>query len=65
VGREEAGRAGVTVYDTAAAPLAWAGRVTDMPKERVQGSAALLIAPSALGPRLIRVEPVSAKGART
>src|SRR5207302_132485 len=57
-------RTGVTVYDTAAASLAWAGRVSDLPKERVQGPAAMLIAPSALGPRLIRVEPITADGVR-
>ena len=57
-------RTGVTVCDTAAAPLAWAGRVSDLPKARVQGPAAIFIAPSALGPRLIRVEPVTADGVR-
>ena len=62
--RDEAGRTGVTVYDSAAAPLAWAGRVSDLPIERVQASAALLIAPGALGPRLIRVEPVVRAGIR-
>ncbi len=55
---------GVTIYDSAAAPLAWAGRVSDLPKERVQGPGALLIAPSALGPRLIRVQPVAKNGLR-
>jgi signal transduction histidine kinase len=58
-------RTGVTIYDAAGAPIAWAGRVSDVPKERVQGPAALLIAPSALGPRLIRVEPVAATAARS
>jgi signal transduction histidine kinase len=49
---------GVTIYDPTGAPIAWAGRVSDLPAERVQGAAALLIAPGALGPRLIRVAPV-------
>jgi signal transduction histidine kinase len=57
-------RTGVTIYDTTAAPLAWAGRVSDVPKQRVQGPPALVIVPSALGPRLIRVEPVTANGVR-
>src|SRR5262249_61134666 len=57
-------RTGVTVYDTAAAPLAWAGRVSDLPKERAQGRAAMLIAPRALGPQLIRLEPVAGDGDR-
>ena len=56
---EEGGRTGITVYDAAAAPLAWAGRVSDLPQERINGPAALLVAPGALGPQLIRVEPLS------
>ena len=56
--REDEGPTGITIFDPAGAPLAWAGRVSDLPAERVQGPAALLIAPGALGPRLIRVEPV-------
>jgi len=61
---EDTPRTGVTIYDPAGSPLAWAGRVSDLPSERVQASAALLIAPGALGPRLIRVEPVNRAGAR-
>jgi signal transduction histidine kinase len=61
---DDSRRTGVTIYDTAVAPLAWAGRVSDLPKQRIQGPPALLIAPSALGPRLIRVEPVTTAGAR-
>jgi len=53
-----AGRTGITVYDTAGRPLAWAGRVMDLGKERISGPAAVFVAPGALGPRLIRVEPV-------
>jgi signal transduction histidine kinase len=57
-------RTGITVHDELGEPLAWAGRVSDLPKERVQGPATLLIAPGALGPHLIRIEPVSREGAR-
>ena len=32
---DAAGRTGITVYDAAAAPLAWTGRVSDLPKERL------------------------------
>ena len=53
---DEAGTTGVTVYDAAGEPLAWAGRVSDLPKERVLGPATLLIAPGALGPRLVRID---------
>ena len=55
---DQAGRTGITVYDTANRPLAWAGRVIDLAKQRVSGPAALFVAPGALGPRLVRVEPV-------
>ena len=55
---DQAGRTGITVYDVAGRPLAWAGRVLDLAKERTSGPAALFVAPGALGPRLVRVEPV-------
>jgi signal transduction histidine kinase len=55
---QEAGRTGITIYNLAAAPLAWAGRVSELPRERIDGPAALFVAPGALGPRLVRVEPV-------
>jgi signal transduction histidine kinase len=55
---DEAGRTGMTVYDPAGAPLAWGGRVSELPKERIVGPSALFVAPGALGPRLVRVEPV-------
>src|SRR5499427_1106392 len=61
---EREGPTGVTIYDPTGAPIAWAGRVSDLPVERVQGPAALVIARGALGPRLIRVEPVVRSGVR-
>jgi signal transduction histidine kinase len=59
---DEAGRTGITVYDVAGAPLAWSGRVSEPPKTRISGPAALFVAPGALGPRLVRVEPVPEPG---
>ena len=56
---DQAGRVGVTVYDRLAAPVAWAGRVTDTPKTLIAGQSALVTVPGALGPRLVHVEPVS------
>ncbi|HXD72904.1 MAG TPA: hypothetical protein VN628_04180, partial [Vicinamibacterales bacterium] len=56
---ERAGRVGVTVYDAAARPLAWAGRVSELPKPLISGLPALVTVPGRLGPRLVRVEPVS------
>src|SRR2546425_9913558 len=56
---EDVGLTGLSVYDAAGMPLAWGGRVSDdLPKTRLTGPAALFAAPSALGPRLVRVEPV-------
>jgi signal transduction histidine kinase len=51
-------RTGITIYDTANRPLAWAGRVIDLAKPRVSGPATLFVAPGAMGPRLVRVEPI-------
>jgi hypothetical protein len=56
---EPPGRTGITLYDAGAAPLAWAGRVSDLPRARIDGPSALFVAASALGPRLVRVEPVT------
>ncbi len=54
----DGGRTGITIYDSLAAPVAWAGRTSDVPRQRLDGPAALFVAPDALGPRLVRVEPV-------
>jgi signal transduction histidine kinase len=50
-----AGSAGITVYDAAGAPLAWAGNVTDLPRDRTAATG-LFAAPGSLGLRLVRVE---------
>jgi signal transduction histidine kinase len=50
--------AGITVYAANGAPIAWAGRVSDLPRERIDGPAAFFVAQGALGSRLVRVEPV-------
>src|SRR5439155_1532349 len=55
---EDVGLTGLTVYDATGTALAWGGRVSELPKTRLAGPAALFAAPSALGPRLVRVEPV-------
>ena len=57
---DEAGRTGLTVYAAGAdgQALAWAGRVSELPKDRREGPSALFVVPGALGPRLVRIEPV-------
>jgi signal transduction histidine kinase len=55
------GGAAVTVYAVhggRTSPVAWAGRPSELPLERVNGPAALFIAPGPLGFRLVRVQPV-------
>jgi signal transduction histidine kinase len=54
----DADRTGITVYGPLDDPVAWAGRTSELPKERIERPAALLYAPGPLGPRLIRIEPV-------
>jgi signal transduction histidine kinase len=55
----DADRTGITVYDGLLDdPVAWAGRTSELPKERIERPAPLLYAPGPLGPRLIRIEPV-------
>jgi len=54
----KSGRTGITVYDPAGAPLAWAGRVSDVPGARIGGQPSLFVAQGALGLRLVRIEPV-------
>jgi signal transduction histidine kinase len=47
---------GITVYaHPGGAPLAWTGRVSDLPRDRIEGGATLFFAPRG---RLIRVDPV-------
>ncbi len=55
---QEPGRGGLTIYDPLGKPIAWGGRTSDLPRSRIDGPSALLIAQTALGPRLVRIEPV-------
>ena len=49
----------LTVYSADAAPLAWFGRPSELPRSRLTGPAALFVAPGASGLRLFLVRPVS------
>lgn len=51
-------RAGITIYGPTGVPVAWAGSVSDIPRDRVDGPSSLFVALDARGPRLVRVEPV-------
>jgi signal transduction histidine kinase len=62
----EAADLAVTVYDTSGVPRAWAGRASDLPKERTKTAAAsLFLAPSPLGLRLMYLEPIAGDAARS
>jgi len=50
----------VTVYAGDGSPMAWSGRPSEIPGDRINGPAALLIAPGASGLRLVLVHPVDA-----
>ena len=51
------GGSGITVYDPAGTPLAWAGRVSEAPAT-LDEPATIVLTVGALGPRLVRIEPV-------
>jgi signal transduction histidine kinase len=49
----------ITIYGADAQPIAWSGRPADLPIGRITGPEALFLAPSPLGLRLARVEPLN------
>jgi hypothetical protein len=56
---EHSGVLAVTIYDGNAKPRAWTGRAANLPDERTKGAAATFVAPSPLGLRLVRLEPIA------
>ena len=54
----------VTAYAADGRPLAWGGRPSDLPDDRLQGDEAWFFARGALGLRLVYVAPVAANGRR-
>ncbi len=54
----------LTIYSDDGEPLAWAGRPSDLPSDRLQGEEAWFVSPSASGLRLMYVRPVMDNGAR-
>ncbi|HXE79800.1 MAG TPA: ATP-binding protein [Vicinamibacterales bacterium] len=57
--------AAITIYGATGVPLAWSGRPSDLPPDRVQGPRALFVAPGPLGPRLVFVDPRITAGAHS
>jgi signal transduction histidine kinase len=54
----------LTVYDSEGAPLAWAGRTSNLPREQLLGGDAWFFAPVRVGLRLIHTRPIDADGRR-
>ncbi len=54
----------VTAYGAEGQPLAWSGRPSELPDDRLQGEEAWFFARGALGLRLVYVAPVAANGRR-
>jgi signal transduction histidine kinase len=52
------GRSALTIYGPSMSPLAWSGRPSELPIERVSGPAAAFVVPGTGGPRLVYVEPI-------
>ncbi|HEX7085366.1 MAG TPA: ATP-binding protein [Vicinamibacterales bacterium] len=52
----------LSIHDATGLPLAWAGRPSTLPVERLNGPGALFVAPGPLGLRLVRVDPIVAPG---
>ena len=48
----------VTIYDAAGNPVAWSGRASDPPVERIRGGASVFVVSSPLGLRLVAVRTI-------
>ncbi len=62
--RDEDAEFAVTAYSAEGRPLAWSGRPSELPDDRLQGDEAWFFARGALGLRLVYVAPVMADGRR-
>jgi signal transduction histidine kinase len=64
VSEDEPFDSALTIYGSDGDPLAWAGRTSDLPSDRLQGDEAWFAAPGVSGLRLMYVRPVIDNGAR-
>jgi signal transduction histidine kinase len=64
VARDDQSGAALTVYSADGAPVAWAGRPSELPADRLQGGEAWFPSPVTQGLRLVYVQPVSSGGVR-
>ncbi|HEV8316764.1 MAG TPA: HAMP domain-containing sensor histidine kinase [Vicinamibacterales bacterium] len=58
LGGKESSELAVTAYSAGGRPVAWAGRPSELPPDRLQGPEAWFIAQGALGLRLVYVTPI-------
>jgi signal transduction histidine kinase len=54
----------VSIYDAAGRPLAWAGRPSTLPEDRVLGTEALFVAPGPAGLRMVYLRPIAEEGSQ-
>ena len=52
----------ISIYDATGRPIAWAGRPSSLPDERINGPAALFVAPGPFGLRLVQMRPIKEAG---
>jgi signal transduction histidine kinase len=52
----------ISIYDGSGQPVAWAGRPSSLPLDRLAGPAATFVTPGALGLRLVHVRPLLDSG---
>jgi len=55
----------VSIYDSTGRPIAWAGRPSSLPDERVNGAEALFVAPGPFGLRLVHLRQIKEAGRET
>ena len=53
--------AAITVYGADNSPLAWSGRPSELPVERIGGSEGFFVTPGPVGPRLIHILPATSR----
>jgi|SoiMethySBSTD1v2_1073268.scaffolds.fasta_scaffold00169_44 signal transduction histidine kinase len=54
----------LTVFSVDGTPLAWAGRPSELPIERLSGAESYFLSSTALGPRLVYLRPIGSGGSR-
>ena len=54
----EIGEAALTVFDASGAPVAWAGRPSELPSGRLGSAESYFFSSPALGPRIVYIRPV-------